>query len=163
MPRLSRHSNAWLLLALLALPIVATVLLQGTGTLLSLTAEWRMEKQAAETIHIGKQQLHWVKEGKEILVAGQLFDVKRIVEKDDKLIISGVFDRQETEIKNILAHQSHQQDEQLTSILLFLIFVGLLPAIACSWEMAMKPTVHTNFKIALPGIALATDTPPPQV
>ena len=62
--------------------------------------EERMKEQSLSAITLAENEIHWVKEGKEIWIQGELFDVKSIEYKDGMVILHGLYDKEETTLYN---------------------------------------------------------------
>lgn len=56
----------------------------------------RMELQHLHTITLANDDIHWIKEGKEIWVNGKMFDIKLIEPLNGMTRFSGLFDEEET-------------------------------------------------------------------
>lgn len=63
----------------------------------------RLEEENVQTITLNKNQVNWVEEGKELIIDGEMFDVKSYTQKNDSLVISGLFDKAEKALKDKLA------------------------------------------------------------
>ena len=61
-------------------------------------AKEKLEKSLLQTICIKQSDFSWVRKGKEIRIAGHLFDVKIIQEIGDGFIITGLYDEQEDQL-----------------------------------------------------------------
>lgn len=81
----------------------------------------QLENKNAVTISISKSKLHWVEEGKELLIDGNLFDVKAIkVCNNNYIIVSGLFDKQEDKLWNDIANERLPQNNTQEKIFKFL-------------------------------------------
>ncbi len=58
----------------------------------------RMEKQLLHTITLADNEIHWVKEGKEIWVGGKMFDIKSFEQTNGKTTFHGLYDEEETSL-----------------------------------------------------------------
>ncbi len=58
----------------------------------------KLEEGSLETLTLKEGSFHWYKKGKEIMVNGRLFDVKRIKKQEDKILITGLYDEKEDEL-----------------------------------------------------------------
>jgi hypothetical protein len=65
--------------------------------------EEQLEAKNLTTIKVHKNSIQWIEDDKEILVNNQMFDVKSIEQNNDTLIITGLFDYAEKEIKQKLS------------------------------------------------------------
>ena len=61
-----------------------------------------LEKGMLQRITISKDDLHWVEQGKEILVNGKMFDVEDLVHEGNYVTVTGLYDEDETSLISIL-------------------------------------------------------------
>ncbi len=74
----------------------------------------RLESEMLHTISMAESDAHWLKEGKEMLVNGRMFDVKSFQQSSDgKVIVSGLYDDDETAL--VKAVRDTQQKDNNTS------------------------------------------------
>lgn len=66
----------------------------------------KLETGLLHTIILPENGIVWVKKNKEIRIDNELFDVKSILKENNKIIITGVFDHEETEIEQKLGNLS---------------------------------------------------------
>ena len=59
----------------------------------------RLEHSNLEELTIAKRDVRWYKEGKEIVIGTDLFDVKFFRVKDDSILFRGLFDKKESLLK----------------------------------------------------------------
>lgn len=59
----------------------------------------KLEQASLQTISINKADIIWVKDNKEALIDEKLFDVKSYYNKNDKIILTGLFDEDEDALK----------------------------------------------------------------
>ncbi len=64
----------------------------------------KLEQASLQTISINKVDIVWVKENKEALINGKLFDVKSYSISNNKIILSGLFDEDEDELRKDYAN-----------------------------------------------------------
>lgn len=55
-----------------------------------------LEKPYIKLIHLKTADVKWIKPGKEILIDGEFFDVKKITKNGKELLVTGIFDKIET-------------------------------------------------------------------
>lgn len=76
------------------------------------------------TIRVKSNGYAWLKAGKEILVSGRMFDVKKQVIDKDETIFTGLYDDEETALNiiadNLLNQHSEKDDMVLSQIIQFL-------------------------------------------
>lgn len=65
-----------------------------------------------QTIRLKNNGYTWVKAGKEVLVSGRMFDVKRQVADKDETIFTGLYDEEENALNAIADNLWNQQSEK---------------------------------------------------
>ncbi len=128
----------------------------------------RLESKMLHTITLAENNVQWIKEGKEILVNGRMFDIKGSENSgNDKIIFTGLYDDDETLLVNQV--KKNQQNDNNTGSRLLAQFFQLL-------QVTFDNTSIENFTLTLsrnnyfPGNEnhptsqfIAILTPPPQV
>ena len=126
----------------------------------------QLEINMLHTITLAKKDVHWLKDGKEILINGRMFDVKSFLPANDgKIIFSGLFDDDETELVNKVK-ENQQNDNNAGGKLLAQLFQLLQSSCNHSPEEIFIPSLQYD---PFPGIEqrLASQyitilSPPPQ-
>lgn len=111
--------GAWVFLGIVAVPQLFLVLLLGLQVYVRHRLAERFEQQTAVNLVIEETDLVWVKPGREILVKGEMFDIKTIRYEDGKAHITGIFDHEETEIMHLLKGQANPLKNGQTLVQLF--------------------------------------------
>jgi hypothetical protein len=111
--------GAWLFLGLVTVPQLFIVLLLGFQVYVRHRLEERFEQQTAVNLVLPQSDLVWVKPGREILVNGQMFDIKTIRYEGGKAHIWGIFDEEETEIMHLLKGQANPLKNDKATVQLF--------------------------------------------
>jgi hypothetical protein len=75
-----------------------------------------LENASLQTITINKIDVIWVKKNKEVLIEGELFDVKSYSTTDDKIILTGLFDKVEDALTKNYANKIHSSKNESTPI-----------------------------------------------
>jgi hypothetical protein len=60
----------------------------------------KLEQSAKITYQFSIQEISWIKEGKELLIKGKMFDVKHFEMKGNIIEITGIFDEEEDALQN---------------------------------------------------------------
>ncbi len=90
------------LLALSALPfIVPMSLFVGQQLTMHIMKE-RLEVASLHTVRMAKNDIRWVTKNTECIIEGRMFDVKSSTESDGQVILSGLYDDDETQIVRLL-------------------------------------------------------------
>lgn len=83
--------------------------------------EASLERDALQSIALQENEVIWYEEDKELLINGQLFDVKSYSITNGTLTAQGVFDEQETEIINLLNGTWSNNEQTLIVIQLLVL------------------------------------------
>jgi hypothetical protein len=85
-------------------------------------------------ISVQLDEVKWVEDDREIMISGQMFDIKQYTEENGLLIASGVYDERETTVMQWLGNFNHKQQNQVIITILVLVqsFFSMLSLIAFS-------------------------------
>ena len=74
----------------------------------------RLENNQLQTIKIPLSEIQWTKKGEELIIYNRLFDVKEYHQSKSNLVITGLFDEDETrldkEVSNLWQQQKSKHD-----------------------------------------------------
>lgn len=90
------------LLAAFSIPLVLPFFLQLQQQYVKWEMLEQLETKETITIRVKATEVFWVKQNKECVIAGEMFDVKKIEKHNDELILTGLFDKKEKAIKKQL-------------------------------------------------------------
>lgn len=128
--------------------------------------EKKLEKSFLQTIRLKKEDLVWVKKGKEIRVGNHLFDIKSIKENNGVCEIKGLYDEAEDLLHEQLNESQRNSDQQSQKSLLHLFFQLYTASENVYNEMIDPPALseYSNyFSFYLPFPSSELLTPPPNV
>ena len=98
------------LIILMVTPILFSVVTVLKQQILHNTSTKRFRTEILQTLTIAKENLHWVKKGKEAIIDGKYFDVKSYSTDGDKIMLTGFYDIPEdklvTHIKNLVQQKN---------------------------------------------------------
>jgi hypothetical protein len=97
-------------LLVLMLPLLYVADFAIERTLHRLEVRRQIRQASLQTLVLDAQQLRWVEKGKEILVAGEYFDVEAFRIENGKAFVTGFFDHRETEMHKAFLKQNHHKD-----------------------------------------------------
>lgn len=100
---------AFLFLLMVAIPLFLSVKFILEENLIQQEVEEKMNSFVLQSVNIGKTDIAWVRNGKEILIGDKYFDVRDIETSGDVLILTGYFDTEET---NLLAAFTNYTEHQ---------------------------------------------------
>ena len=75
----------------------------------------RLEHSNLEELAIAKKDVRWYKEGKEIVIGRDLFDVKSSRIKNDSIVFRGLFDKKESLLKKNIDQLIDYQNKSTSS------------------------------------------------
>ncbi len=157
-----------LLLLLAAAPLIIFTTYTINQKIVQLQMQEALEQKNVQTITIAKNALQWVDAGKEIIVHGKLFDVKSYKSLGDKIILTGLFDSEETAIKNQVDKLQQQKNKSKTPldnlVLKFLFSSAILPSKLClPIFIYTNKNIYCNYTCALKLQEITIISPPPNV
>lgn len=98
---------AFAMLLLVAAPLFFFPVFLIRQTLHRYQMEERLENTHLQTITINLKDVNWVKEKKEVIIDGNLFDIKSYVITGDIIELTGLYDTDEDELKKELSRVLH--------------------------------------------------------
>lgn len=113
--KLLKYITAFIWLTALLLPLVTPLVLQVQQRFVQWEMLEALEKKELITITAAASTIHWVKKEKECMINGEMFDVKRMEQQGDKLILTGLYDEKEKQIKKQLLTQTKEQQKDKRS------------------------------------------------
>ena len=101
------------LAVIILIPVVAPFSAELEIYTLKNTVAERLEKQHLQTVFIAKEEVNWTKSGKELLIGNRLYDVKEYHFIPNGMIVTGIFDDEETavqkQVEDIWRKQKNKQ------------------------------------------------------
>lgn len=127
----------------------------------------KLETGLLHTITLPENEIVWVKKNKEIRIDNELFDIKSILKENNEIIITGVFDHEETEIEQKLGNLSGNTNHPNPILiklfsLLQNIFSGM-GGLEIVYDLTCQTKNKIDFTPGLPELPHKVITPPPQV
>ena len=98
-------------------PMLIPAVLQIQTVILKSEARERTETGFQQTVFLREADLQWSDPGSEMVINGEMFDVKKISKTTDGLLVTGVFDTKETAIQNELDRMGAGENNQQKGIL----------------------------------------------
>lgn len=152
------------MMLVVCLPMVLLLFMQGRQWYVQHKAKERLERQSLHQLFVPAESVVWEKAGKELRLGKRLFDVKSVIQKSDGLLVTGLYDEEETAIENFLA--SHQNGSSILFRLLMAaqLFIGVLALMHFLFKAAFAKRIYSNLLsqslLHPPQLIL---TPPPQI
>ena len=90
------------LLCLAALPLLFTIYIQTSQSILHEQMREELEENKLVTIRVSTSALSWTESGKEVIIDGKMFDVERFAVEGNAVVLTGLFDTDEDAIITML-------------------------------------------------------------
>ncbi|MEJ8817858.1 hypothetical protein [Lacibacter sp. H407] len=139
-----RTITAACLLIGLCVPMLSPVILQLKQLHVQHEMLEKLEKQELISIRVKTNSIHWVKPKKECVLGTEMFDVKKIVVDGDELVLTGLYDAKEKELKRMIRQQSEQQSKQSKQTVQLLAALALPVDAANIFSYRAEPVVLKN-------------------
>lgn len=129
--------------------------------------EERLENSFLQTVKINQSDVTWIKKNKEVIIGNKLFDIKKILLNGDTLILTGLFDEEESRLKKEfvgLLEQNKKESSPLHQLLIKFLLTPLIEKDSSANFALLNPplkTVYFNFDEFTVSIILSVITPPP--
>lgn len=94
------------------IPVVTPVYLQIKQLHIQHEMLEKMEKAELVSIRVKADNIQWVKPGKECVIGDEMFDVKRIKQEGELLVLTGLYDVKEKELKKLAVAHSQEKSKQ---------------------------------------------------
>jgi predicted RNA-binding protein with PUA domain len=122
---------SFVMMLLVAAPFIIFSVYTIKQKIIQVQMQQALEQGMLQTITLNKADVHWEEEGEEIIIDGALFDVKSYSIIKDKIVVTGLYDKQETVLKNKVEKLQHQKNNSENNndnlVLKFMFTVALLP------------------------------------
>lgn len=127
----------------------------------------QLEIKMLHTITLAKNDVYWVKDGKEIIINGRMFDIKSFQPAGNgKISFTGLYDDDETTLVNKMK-RNQQQENNNGGKLVAQLFQLLQASINNALTEVFIPSVNNNqfpgFEECLASQYITILSPPPQV
>lgn len=162
----AKHITTGFLLVLAAMPLVYILFARVHQQSIRHMMKERLESQILQTVVLPEEEILWVKDGKEILVNGRMFDIRSAYLQNGEYVFTGLYDDDETQLLKQLQNnqqKSNSEDQLLVHLFQFLqsFYHNQQPEFAFCENIdfdklfAITPSLHSGF--------LSIFSPPPQV
>jgi hypothetical protein len=162
------------ILAFTALLLVAAPLFFFTGYLvkqkiIQYQMKEQLENASLQTITVNKADITSVKKNKEVVIDGELFDVKSYVVAGDKIILTGLYDAAENKLKKEftnLMQQKKNESAPLEQLILKFIFAAVINQNRQTEVLACNQNIKTVYPFYSEGPvyqSVPVTSPPPNI
>jgi hypothetical protein len=114
-----RKIAAFTLLLLVAIPLFFSIGFLIKQQLIQSQMRERIEQSSLQTITLPLANINWIKQDKEVIIEGKLFDIKSYTISGNSIILKGLFDGDEdhliTKVNNIL-HSKKDTNSPLSQL-----------------------------------------------
>lgn len=169
MGKLYKNIIAFGLTLLLSIPILFSVVNLIKQKVLQSARNERFGTETLQSITIAKENLHWLKKGKEVIIDGKYFDVKSYTTDGDKIMLTGFYDNPEdklvTHIKN-LVQQTNGADSPINQTAIKYFFFPIFTNQSnIDFEPQWKLTAIAFYSFAedIPETNITSFSPPPEL
>ncbi len=160
---------AFVLVLLLAIPLLYAVFILAKQQVLKFNAREKFNTGIMQTISLSKDHIKWVKKGKEILISGKYFDVKSYQTVGDQVLFTGYYDHKEDKLVNRLKQffklktGSENQADLTAFKYIFFPTYSPQPAIAIGINWKITSTAFYTYQEQLSTCSSPVFIPPPQL
>ncbi len=162
-----KHTATVFLLAAFSVPMLMPVVWQLKQSYVQWQMQEALEKQELIHIKIKTSDIKWVKNKKECVIDGEMFDVKKLEIQNDETFLTGLFDEKEKEIKKNLEDytKNQQQTNQLQQMMkLFSVLFSNKDAVKIPAPNYAEVSLHYIFiQSVYNSPYLGYTTPPPKI
>lgn len=158
-----------MLLCLIAVPFLLSVSFVIKQQVAAYKMQCRLKASSLQTIELSINDIHWIKKGHELLIEGNLFDVKSFTETADKIIVTGLFDKLEDRLVNeysSLIDEHHNKPSAIQLLVFKTIFTCILNehlSINTEIQKQFSFTVYPRFEEKKLDQLNTIFTPPPEL
>jgi hypothetical protein len=128
-----------------------------------------LETSSLKTIIVNEAEVQWADENKEVIINGNLFDVKTYIIADGKITLTGLFDTDEVKLHSQLENFMQQKDSSNTPLnqmaFKFLFSPLYINSEVASYQNTMQiisPQYLPFIENSLPENYLSKSGPPPK-
>lgn len=104
-----KHIATFILLAAFSIPILIPAVWQLKQSYVQWEMQEALEKQELLQVKVKTSDIKWVKYKKECIINGEMFDIKQLEVVNDEMLLTGLFDKKEKEIKKNLEDYAKSQ------------------------------------------------------
>lgn len=126
------------MLFLLAMPLLYSVLVTVKQKFIQSHREERYSKELLQTLSIADEKLVWVKKDKEVIIDGQLFDVKSYTSENGNILLTGFFDHKENNLVQQLINLSRHNSASENLLSCLAITILFTPVVTIEIEKSYE-------------------------
>ena len=161
----TKRISAYLLLLLAAIPLIYILIVRVQQQSIRHRMKERLEANDLHSVTISENDVHWINNGKELLINGRLFDVWSSHLRNGVYVFSGLYDEEETSFLGQI--QKDQQNNNGNSKQLAQLFQLLQSFYNNTPEEIVLPENNPGSKFISGSPALVSQyisifSPPPQ-
>jgi hypothetical protein len=169
MGKLYKNIIAFGLTLLLTIPVIFSVVNMVKQKIFQSTRNERFGTETLQTITIAKENLRWVKKGKEVIIDGKYFDVKSFTSDGENILLTGFYDHHEDKlvkhIKTLMQKKNGSESPVNQSAINFFFFPIFTQQPDINFEQHWKLTANIFFPYTenIPEIYIPPFNPPPEL
>ena len=127
-----------------SIPVCMTLFFLAKQQIVRHEMKEKLEQQYLQTITLPASEVYWIKNKKEILVDGKMFDIKSFSLKNDQYEFTGLFDDEETALVKQLENNTRQNNQSGNRLL----------AQFFQWLSSVYSDKHSDFSITTAMVTL---------
>lgn len=163
-----KNTIIFFLLFLVTMPLFFTVYTTIEKTIIEQQMEEKLEQENLQTVILDAAAVIWLKKNKEILINGEPFDIKKITLNGNKIMVAGLFDIEEKELKKKLQEYNNNNDNAAPTnhSLLILFFIACQHPTEINFDTAFFITTKQswkNYQDSICNLSCEITTPPPRL
>lgn len=155
---LRKQLTGYVMVLVLAAPLLFSIVFLLKQRSVQMDMRDKLEKISLQTISVEANRIVWIKQDKEIMIDGKLFDIKSAEIKGNTIVFRGLFDKDEDAIKNkltTLAGQNHKDSQSQKASLLLLLLSPLYNKEETTSFAFIKYSINKKFPSYTEGIPMA--------
>ena len=160
-----RRIAPFVLLLLAVLPLFYALFIQMQQMALHHKMKEKLETGLLHSITVKKEQVHWITDGKEIMVEGRMFDIKSSHFQNGICTFEGLYDGEETDLMEQLQKNQHSDSSNSKQLVQLFQLLQTLFSNSSGEEISVTAVLSPEFPVfhsSLSSQFISLFTPPPQ-
>ena len=150
MKQIFKYLSIVTMLSIIAIPFLVAIGFVVKQQIIAHKMFEKLEQSAEKTYQYTIQEISWIKEGKELMIQGKMFDVKRFKIKENSIEITGLFDEEEDALQQrflLLLQPKKNTPTPLQTLIIISIFSPLFLELNTIEIPVNYTVVKNNFSI----------------
>lgn len=150
MKQIFKYLSVVTMLSIIAIPFLVAIGFVVKQQIIAHKMFEKLEQSAEKTYQYTLQEISWIKEGKELMIQGKMFDVKHFKIKENSIEITGLFDEEEDALQQqflLLSQSKKNTPTPLQTLIIISIFSPLFLELNTIEIPVIYTVVKNNFSI----------------